>query len=118
MPRQKLHPVDAAVGKRIKARRIELCISQERLGERLGVAYQQIQKYETGINRAGSSVLFDISRLLHVRVGYFFEEIDTAPMEIYPPIYFRTVRALRKIKCNKRLHSICDTAELFAQMQP
>jgi transcriptional regulator with XRE-family HTH domain len=65
--------VDKRMGQRLKARRLELGLSQERLSEVLGITFQQIQKYEKGINRIAASRLFDISSALDVPVGYFFE---------------------------------------------
>jgi transcriptional regulator with XRE-family HTH domain len=68
------HPTDVQVGRRLRQRRTLLGMSQERLGELLGVTYQQIQKYERGANRIGSSRLHEISRILAVPVTYFFDE--------------------------------------------
>ena len=68
------NPIDAEVGRRLKQRRTLLGMSQERLGELLGVTYQQVQKYERGANRIGSSRLYDICRILDVPVSYFFDE--------------------------------------------
>lgn len=118
MPRQKMHPTDNLVGKRVRLRRSELGVSQEELGKFLGITFQQIQKYERGINRIGASVLSDIARRLDVGISYFFEEENaTIPVDKYSIVYFRTVRALQKIKCVKRQHNVCETAELYAEMQ-
>ena len=68
--------VDAHVGLRVRARRMELGISQQRLAQVLGVAFQQVQKYERGLNRISASRLFQISRALDVPVGFFFEGIE------------------------------------------
>ena len=68
-------PIDRHVGARIRLRRTLLGLSQERLGEALGITFQQLQKYERGINRVGSSRLFDLSRILNVPVGFFFDDI-------------------------------------------
>lgn len=67
------HPVDVYVGKRLRMRRTILGMSQEAIGNAIGVTFQQVQKYERGINRMGSSRLYDFSRLLGVPVSYFFE---------------------------------------------
>ncbi len=72
------NPIDVHVGARIRLRRTLLGMSQERLGECLGLTFQQVQKYERGANRVGASRLFDLSRVLDVRVGYFFEEISAS----------------------------------------
>ena len=72
---RKPHAVDVAVGHRIRYRRmvIEPSISQEQLAERASLTYQQVQKYETGKNRVPASRLFQLSQILKVPVGYFFE---------------------------------------------
>lgn len=72
------HPVDAHVGKRIRQRRWLLGMTQQQLAEAVGIKFQQIQKYETGMNRVSASRLWEIAGKLDVPIGYFFEEIDTA----------------------------------------
>jgi len=69
-------PVDAYVGSRIRLCRTSLGMSQEYLGDALGVTFQQIQKYERGINRVGASRLFDMSRVMSVPVSYFFDDMS------------------------------------------
>lgn len=68
------HPVDIHVGRRLRLRRNVLGLSQEQLGDSVGVTFQQIQKYERGANRVGSSRLFDLSKILKVPVSFFFEQ--------------------------------------------
>ena len=68
--------VDAHVGRRVRERRNALGMSQEKLGNVLGVSYQQIQKYEAGTNRVSASRLWDTTEALEVDVGYFFEGIQ------------------------------------------
>ena len=70
------HPVDVNVGKRLRVRRTLLGMSQEKLGDALGITFQQLQKNERGANRIGSSRLFELSRILDVPISYFFEEMD------------------------------------------
>ncbi len=70
------NPIDIHVGKRVRLRRNILRITQKELGEMLGLAFQQIQKYEKGDNRISASRLWDISKVLGVPVGFFYEEID------------------------------------------
>lgn len=72
------HPVDIAVGNRVRGRRILMGMSQERLADQLGVTFQQVQKYEKGANRISASRLSDISKILDVTPGYFFEEFAGA----------------------------------------
>ncbi len=68
-------PVDIHVGARVRLRRTLLGMSQDTLGKALGLTFQQIQKYERGANRMGSSRLFKIANLLQVDVSYFFDEM-------------------------------------------
>src|SRR5216684_5466570 len=68
-------PIDVHVGSRIRLRRTLLGLSQERLGDALGLTFQQVQKYERGANRVGASRLFDLSRVLDVPVSFFFEDM-------------------------------------------
>ena len=70
-------PVDVHVGQRVRARRKMLGLSQTQLGKDLGVTFQQVQKYERGTNRIGSSRLFKMSTTLDVPVAYFFEGAET-----------------------------------------
>jgi transcriptional regulator with XRE-family HTH domain len=72
------HPVDIHVGRRVRDRRKALGITQERLGEQLGLTFQQVQKYERGVNRVSASKLFEIAHVLQVPVNWFFEG-DGAP---------------------------------------
>jgi transcriptional regulator with XRE-family HTH domain len=68
-------PIDVHVGTRIRLRRTLLAMSQERLGDALGLTFQQVQKYERGLNRVGASRLFDLSRVLDVPVSFFFDDM-------------------------------------------
>ncbi len=70
------HPVDVYVGKRIRHRRWMNGTTQQQLAEAVGIKFQQIQKYETGMNRVSASRLWDISNVLEVPVSYFFEGLD------------------------------------------
>jgi len=69
------NPVDVHVGARVRLRRTLLGMSQEKLGDAIGLTFQQVQKYERGANRIGSSRLFDLSRVLDVPIGFFFDEM-------------------------------------------
>jgi transcriptional regulator with XRE-family HTH domain len=71
---RKPNPVDVHVGSRVRYRRMIIGMSQEKLGERMNLTFQQIQKYEKGTNRVGASRLFQLSKILDVPVGYFFED--------------------------------------------
>ena len=67
------HPVDVHVGKRVRHRRWMVGMTQQQLGEKVGIKFQQIQKYETGMNRISASRLWDIAHALGVPVSFFFE---------------------------------------------
>ena len=73
MPKKQTNPVDVQVGNRVRIRRMLIGMSQERLGELLGLTFQQVQKYEKGVNRIGAGRLFDVSRILGVPIDYFYE---------------------------------------------
>jgi transcriptional regulator with XRE-family HTH domain len=85
------HPTDLRVGQQLRRRRTLVGMSQERLGALLGVTYQQIQKYERGANRVGSSRLHELARILEVPVGYFFPE----PPEPVPAALHEGAEAFR-----------------------
>lgn len=70
------HPVDVHVGKRIRHRRWMVGMTQQQLAEKVGIKFQQIQKYETGMNRVSASRLWDISDALSVPVSFFFEGLE------------------------------------------
>lgn len=69
------NPVDIHVGGRVRLRRTMLGMSQEKLGEAIGLTFQQVQKYERGTNRIGSSRLFELSKVLDVPIPFFFDEM-------------------------------------------
>ena len=71
---RKPNPVDIHVGGRVRIRRMLLGMSQEKLGELLGLTFQQVQKYEKGVNRIGASRLYDLARILGVPVQYFYDD--------------------------------------------
>ncbi|WP_375691892.1 helix-turn-helix domain-containing protein [Pseudooceanicola sp. LIPI14-2-Ac024] len=75
------HPVDVHVGKRIRHRRWLVGMTQQQLAERVGIKFQQIQKYETGANRVSASRLWDIADALDVPVSFFFEGLDSDAAE-------------------------------------
>ena len=73
--------IDRHVGERIRRRRVMLGLTQEQLGEALGISYQQIQKYETGANRVSAGRLFKISQILEINVAKLFDGLGEAPEE-------------------------------------
>lgn len=77
MIKSKPEPVDVHVGSRVRLRRTLLGFSQDKLGKALNLTFQQIQKYERGANRIGSSRLYQLSQILDVPVSFFFDDMPT-----------------------------------------
>jgi transcriptional regulator with XRE-family HTH domain len=75
------HPVDQHVGKRVRHRRWMIGMTQQQLADKVGIKFQQIQKYETGMNRISASRLWDIAEALSVPVNFFFEGLDEGAAE-------------------------------------
>ena len=73
------HPMDIHVGSRVRLRRMMQGISQDKLGEELDLTFQQIQKYEKGVNRIGAARLYEIARILDVPVQFFFDDFGDGP---------------------------------------
>ena len=82
------NPIDIHVGNRIRVRRQLFGLSQEKLAEMLGLTFQQVQKYERGTNRVGASRLWDISQVLNIDIGFFFEEISENTFNQSPRMFF------------------------------
>ncbi len=76
------HPVDVHVGKRIRHRRWLVGMTQQQLAENVGIKFQQIQKYETGMNRVSASRLWDIAAALSVPVSFFFEGLESSQQRL------------------------------------
>src|SRR5438270_5642041 len=74
--KKKANPVDRHVGYRVRLRRMLIGMSQEHLGELLGLTFQQVQKYERGINRIGAGRLYEVAGILGVPVSFFYEGVN------------------------------------------
>jgi transcriptional regulator with XRE-family HTH domain len=127
------NPVDKYVGSRVRMRRIMLGLSQEKLGDALGLTFQQIQKYEKGTNRIGASRLHQIADILQVPVSFLFEGgpassttvegLGEAPSPAYVSDFLATseglalTRAFTKITDAKLRRSIVDLVEQIAGAQ-
>ena len=85
MPKKQANPVDVQVGHRVRLRRMLMNMSQEQLGECLGLTFQQVQKYEKGVNRIGAGRLFEIAGVLGVPVNFFYENPETFAEAGAPP---------------------------------
>ena len=78
------NPIDVHVGDRLRARRTLLGLSQMAVAEALGLSFQQLQKYERGANRISASRLYDLSQIIEVDMGYFFDEMDETTQKASP----------------------------------
>ncbi|HEX3753486.1 MAG TPA: helix-turn-helix transcriptional regulator [Rhizomicrobium sp.] len=76
MPKKQASTIDVQVGSRVRIRRMLIGMSQERLGDLLGLTFQQVQKYEKGVNRIGAGRLFEVSRILGVPINFFYEGVS------------------------------------------
>ena len=130
MPSKAPNPVDKHVGSRVRMRRLMVGMSQERLGEALGLTFQQIQKYEKGTNRIGASRIQHISEILQVPVSFLFEgspgssagaeRFGGAPSPAYIADFLATseglalIRAITRISDIKLRRAIVDMVELIA----
>jgi transcriptional regulator with XRE-family HTH domain len=131
MAKKAPNPIDKHVGSRVRMRRMMLSMSQEKLGDALGLTFQQVQKYEKGTNRIGASRLQQISLILQVPVAFFFEGAPTlpgsrtdgmgdAPSPAYVSDFLATsdglslTKAFMKIKDAKLRRRIVDLVEQIA----
>ena len=130
MVKKSPNPTDKHVGSRVRMRRMMLGMSQEKLGDALGLTFQQVQKYEKGTNRIGASRLQQISQILQVPVSFFFEGapsiqvdgagFDDAPSPAYISDFLATsdglalTRSFMKIKDSKLRRRIVDLVEQIA----
>jgi transcriptional regulator with XRE-family HTH domain len=129
------NPIDIHVGNRVRIRRMMLSMSQEKVGNALGISFQQVQKYEKGTNRLGASRLQHLAQILQVPIAYFFEGAPQArarstqtrqPADesgafvtelLSKPHGLAMVMAFAKIKSRKVQDSIVQLAENIVTMQ-
>jgi transcriptional regulator with XRE-family HTH domain len=78
VPKKQANPIDAQVGNRVRIRRMLIGMSQERLGDLLGLTFQQVQKYEKGVNRIGAGRLYEVAKILGVPIDFFYEGVAAA----------------------------------------
>jgi transcriptional regulator with XRE-family HTH domain len=129
VPKKQANPIDAQVGNRVRLRRMLIGMSQERLGELLGLTFQQVQKYEKGVNRIGAGRLFEVSRILGVPIDYFYEGVNNqlaggvAENETSPPVMefvssgegLQLSLAFMKIKDPKLRKRVLDLVKQMAE---
>lgn len=133
MAKKAPNPIDKHVGSRVRMRRMMLSMSQEKLGDALGLTFQQVQKYEKGTNRIGASRLQQISHILQVPVSFFFEGAPSsaapgqhsggmaeAPSPAYVSDFLATsdglslTKSFMRIKNSKLRRRIVDLVEQIA----
>ena len=85
VPKKQANPIDIQVGNRVRIRRMLIGMSQERLGDLLGLTFQQVQKYEKGVNRIGAGRLFEVSRILNVPIDFFYEGLNATQPGLNEP---------------------------------
>lgn len=106
------NPIDIHVGSRVRLRRMLVGMSQERLGESLNLTFQQIQKYEKGQNRIGSSRLFMLAQILSVPVQFFFDDmpdhLGAAPVEGETPAVMSFVGSSEGLRLNQAFSRLDD----------
>lgn len=104
------HPVDIHVGKRLRLRRTILGLSQDVLGKAIQVSFQQIQKYERGMNRLGSSRLYDFAKLLKVPVSYFFEGMEDGKASAFSEDIEKQIMTRETMELARAYYCILDPA--------
>jgi transcriptional regulator with XRE-family HTH domain len=92
------HPVDIHVGKRIRHRRWMIGTTQQQLADKVGIKFQQIQKYETGMNRVSASRLWDIAEALEVPVAHFFEGLEETGRATSAPDFLTDKEAMELVR--------------------
>jgi len=129
MAKKAPNPIDKHVGSRVRMRRMMMSMSQEKLGDALGLTFQQVQKYEKGTNRIGASRLQQISTILQVPVSFFFDGapnsgstsgMSEAPSPAYVADFLATsdglalTKAFMRIKSAKLRRRVVDLVEQMA----
>jgi len=131
MAKKAPNPIDKHVGSRVRMRRMMLSMSQEKLGDALGLTFQQVQKYEKGTNRIGASRLQQIAHILQVPVSFFFEGapsvgahhssgVGEAPSPAHVSDFLATsdgltlTKAFMRIRSSKLRRRIVDLVEQIA----
>ncbi|MCG7392001.1 helix-turn-helix transcriptional regulator [Microvirga sp. ACRRW] len=118
-------PIDRHIGTRVRSRRMMLGMSQERLAEALGLTFQQVQKYEKGINRVGASRLLQIAGVLDVGIEFFFEGAPGLPAGgsssdsmmsefLTSPESDRLVRSFLRLKDDEARKKVADLVDWLA----
>ncbi len=114
MPRKKERTLDAYIGARVRMRGLMLNMSQEVLSGKLGVTFQQVQKYEKGLNRISASRLFELAQALRVPVGYFYDGLMRSNLCRMP---MGSMKACRITRPSRRLWSLCRAGQALSSIR-
>lgn len=128
MQKKAPNTVDRHIGSRVRARRIGLGMSQEKLADALGLTFQQVQKYEKGVNRIGASRLLHMAGILDVSIEFFFEGLpglhasgfsDESVISefLMSPESDRLVRGFLRLKNDEARRKVADIVDLLASME-
>ena len=113
---RRANPIDAHVGSRVRLRRMLLGMSQERLGEQLGLTFQQVQKYEKGVNRIGASRLFELAQILGVPVQFFYDG-DGKAREVESLLFLDSAFSLRLLRAYSKIKDQTVQRQLVSLME-
>ena len=116
MPKKQANPIDAQVGNRVRLRRMLIGMSQERLGELLGLTFQQVQKYEKGVNRVGAARLQQIAMALDVPVTFFYDG-DSKAREVESLLFLDSAFSLRLLRAYSKIKDQTVQRQLVSLME-
>ena len=109
-------PFDTIIGNRLRARRLEMHISQAELGDKLGVSFQQVQKYEKGVNRVGAARLQQIANALDVPVTFFYDG-DNKAREVESLLFLDSAFSLRLLRAYSKIKDQTVQRQLVSLME-
>jgi len=111
--RGKPHEVDAYVGSRVRLRRSALGLSQDQLAAAIGLSFQQVQKYERGVNRIGASRLYEMGKVLQIPISYFFEDFEDLGLAESTPYSYQADPVLKRetLELMRAYHQIKNPKE-------
>lgn len=115
--KEKAEETNILVGKRIRLFRQQRGLSQEQVGEHLGVTFQQLQKYERGINRTSAGILQNLADLYKVTVADFFAPAKEGGLESFSKVQFQTIRTLHEIKNEDSIKHLRRTIKFLVELE-
>ena len=116
VPKKQANPIDAQVGNRVRIRRMLIGMSQEKLGDLLGLTFQQVQKYEKGVNRVGAARLQQIATALDVPVTFFYDG-DGKAREVESLLFLDSAFSLRLLRAYSKIKDQTVQRQLVSLME-